>query len=153
MLLILHKFHSTWFESEFSTIALLTFLCQIILCCEDYSAQFRMFNSIPGIYQLDVSSNPTSCVIVRCPLEGKSPWWRATDLNDAAMSWGRAGKTASMGFIKKPKKSHPVFQFLYNKALLNFFFFPYSCFLTSPDALMSSQEGNSKIFFETAPNK
>ena len=66
------KFIPLDLNQSFPTIAPLTFLCQIILCCEDYSAQFRMFNSVSGIYQLHVSSNPTPCVIVRYPLEGKT---------------------------------------------------------------------------------
>lgn len=78
-------------NQSFPTIALLTFLCQIILCCEDYSAQLRMFKC-PWHLPTTCEQQPhPMCDCQMSPGGQNCPWWRATDLNDAAMSGGRAG--------------------------------------------------------------
>ena len=71
VLLVLHRIHSTRSGSEFPDCSTIDILGQIILCCKDCSAQFRMFSSTPGIYLRGASSTPSPSGIVKCPLEGK----------------------------------------------------------------------------------
>lgn len=154
MLLILHKFHSTWFESEFSNYSTVdifvpdnTLLWGLLCTVQDVQVSLASTNYMWAATPSDVWLSDV-------------PWRAKLSLVESHWSkwcsyvWGK-GRVRQLlwGLLKSQRKAIKCFNFSIIRHYLISFFFPYSCSLTSPDALMSSQEGNSKIFFETAPNK